>query len=115
MLMVEAIRNAQKLTGKKTITGEDARRGMETLNITEARLKEIGMEGFAAPLKLTCDDHSGSNKIFVLQWDGTKYVKGSEWMAPLSADVRPLIVAAATDYAEKNTGWPARTESCDAK
>jgi len=44
MLLVEGIRNAQRITGKKVITGEDMRRGLESLNITEARLKEIGME-----------------------------------------------------------------------
>ncbi len=33
MLMAEAIRNAQKLTGKKVINGEDVRRGLESLNI----------------------------------------------------------------------------------
>ena len=41
------------------------RRGFEALNITEARLKEMGMEGFAAPVKLACDDHNGHNKVFV--------------------------------------------------
>ena len=113
MLMVEAIRNAQKLTGKKVITGEDARRGMESLNITEARLKEMGMEGFAAPVALACNDHSGHNKAFVSEWDGTKYVKVSDWTSPLKDEVRPLIEAASKDYAEKNTGWPKRTEACD--
>ncbi len=49
MLIAEAIRNAQKITGKKVVTGEDVRRGLETLNITEARWKEIGLDGFAAP------------------------------------------------------------------
>ena len=47
----EAIRNAQKITGKKVINGEDSRRGLETLNITEARLKETA-EGFAALMKV---------------------------------------------------------------
>ena len=41
-MIAEAIRNAQKLTGKKVINGEDMRRGLETLNITEARLEGIG-------------------------------------------------------------------------
>ena len=27
--------------------------------------------------------------------------------------VRPMLDAAATEYVEKNTGWPKRTESCD--
>ncbi len=113
MLMVEAIRNAQRLTGKKVVNGEDVRRGMESLNITEARLKEMGMEGFAAPVQLSCGDHSGHNKVFVSEWDGTKYVKGSDWISPLKDEVRPLIEAASKDYVEKNAGWPKRTEPCD--
>ena len=50
LLISEAIRNAQKLTGKKSVVGADVRRGLETLNITEARLKEFGLPGFAAPI-----------------------------------------------------------------
>ena len=48
-VIAEAIRNAQKVTGKKDITGDEMRRGLETLNITAARWKEIGLPGFAAP------------------------------------------------------------------
>ena len=44
VIVAEAIRNAQKITGKKVVTGEDVRRGFETLNITAARWKEIGLE-----------------------------------------------------------------------
>ena len=65
MLIAEAIRNAQKLTGKKVVTGEDVRRGLESLNITDARLKELGMEGFAAPVKVACEDHNGHHKVYV--------------------------------------------------
>lgn len=113
MLMVEAIRNAQKITGKKVVNGEDVRRGMESLNITEARLKEMGMEGFAAPVAVSCGDHNGHHKVFVAEWDGTKYVKSTDWIEPLKAEVRPLIEQAAADYAKSNAGWPKRTEACD--
>lgn len=113
MLMAEAIRNAQKITGKKVVTGEDVRRGFEALNITEARLKELGMEGFAGPLKLSCSDHSGHNKVFISQWDGTKYVKASDWIEPMKDKVRPLIEEAAKDFVSKNTGWPKRVEACE--
>jgi branched-chain amino acid transport system substrate-binding protein len=40
--IAEAIRNAQKLSGKKVIDGSDMRRGLESLNLTDARLKELG-------------------------------------------------------------------------
>ena len=71
------------------------------------------MEGFAAPVRVTCDDHNGHHKVFVSEWDGTKYVKASDWMDPIREEVRPLIEAAAKDYAEKNTGWPKRAEPCE--
>jgi branched-chain amino acid transport system substrate-binding protein len=113
ILMVEAARNAQKLTGKKVINGDDMRRGMESLNITAERWKEIGFEGFAAPMAVACGDHNGHNPVFVSEWDGKKYVQATQPITPLKDIVRPLIEAAAKDYAEKNTGWPKRTEACD--
>jgi branched-chain amino acid transport system substrate-binding protein len=112
MLVAEGIRNAQIMTGKKVITGEDMRRGLEGLNVTENRLKELGMTGFAAPVKVACADHSGHHKAYVSEWDGAKWIKGSDWMEPLKDEVRPLIEGAAKDYAEKNTGWPKRAEAC---
>ena len=111
MLIAEAIRTAQKITGKKVVNGEDVRRGLEALDITEARLKEMGMAGFAAPVKLSCEDHSGHNKVFVGQWDGQKWVQGSDWIEPMKDRVRPLLEQAAKDYSTANS-WPARTEAC---
>ncbi|MDT2019347.1 ABC transporter substrate-binding protein [Methylocella sp. CPCC 101449] len=113
VLIAEAIRTAQQITGKKVVDGNDVRRGLESLNITEARLKELGMEGFAAPVRVTCADHNGHNKAFVAEWDGTKYVKASDWISPIKDKVRPLIESAAKEYASGNTGWPKRTEACD--
>jgi branched-chain amino acid transport system substrate-binding protein len=113
VLMAEAIRNAQALTGKKVINGEDMRRGLETLNITEARFKELGLEGFASPVRVTCADHNGHHKVFISEWDGTTWTKASDFIEPMKDKVRPLIEAAAKDYAEKNVGWPKRTEACD--
>ena len=113
IIIAEGIRIAQKVSGKKQITGEDMRRGLETLNINEARLKEIGADGFAAPMKIACDDHNGHNAAYMAKWDGTKWVKGSDWIEPLKSKVRPLIESAAKDYAGANAGWPKRTEACD--
>jgi branched-chain amino acid transport system substrate-binding protein len=110
---VEAIRTAQKITGKKAVVGEDVRRGLEAMNITEARLKEIGFEGFANAVKVSCADHNGHNKVFISQWDGSKYVKASDWIDPIREIVRPLIEEASKDFVSKNTGWPKRTEACE--
>jgi branched-chain amino acid transport system substrate-binding protein len=113
IIIAEAIRNAQKITGKKVINGEDMRRGLETLVITAARLKEIGAENFAAPMKVSCNDHNGHNAAFLAQWDGTKYVKGSDWIEPLKDKVNPLIEEASKAYVGANSGWPKRSEACD--
>ena len=114
MLVAEAIRNAQKITGKKVVTGEDVRRGFETLKITAARWKELGLREFAAPItNVSCADHNGHHAAYMQQWDGTKWVKVSDWITPMKDKVRPLLEAAAKDYVSKNPAWPKRTEPCD--
>jgi branched-chain amino acid transport system substrate-binding protein len=113
-LISEAIRNAQKLSGKKSVVGADVRRGLESLNLTDARLKEIGLGGFAAPISgINCSDHNGHGSAFVQQWDGAKWAKISDWLSPMKDKVEPLIKEAAESYVSKATGWPKRTEACD--
>ena len=112
MLIAEAIRTAQKKSGKKVVDAQDVRAGLESLDIDAARIKEMGLEGFMTPVKVTCDDHSGSNAVYVQQWDGAKWVKVSDWMEPMKDKVRPLLVADAAEYAKKNAPWPVRTEPC---
>ena len=115
VLIAEAIAQAQKTTGKKVVTGEDVRRGLESLNLDAARLKAIGLEGFASPLKLSCADHNSHSATFVQEWDGAHWKKVSDAVASAQDKVQPLIDAAAKSYAEKNAGWPARSEACDNK
>jgi branched-chain amino acid transport system substrate-binding protein len=110
LLIAEGIRNAQALTGKKAITGEDMRRGLEAINLDAARWKALGLDG---PIALSCSDHNGHRPAFLQEWDGAKWVKVTEPIEPMTDRVRPLLDAAAKDYAEKNTGWPKRTEACD--
>jgi branched-chain amino acid transport system substrate-binding protein len=113
VLIAEAIRTAQHLTNKKLVNGEDVRRGFESLDISAARLKDIGLEGFASPVKVTCSDHNGHGGISVVQWDGTKWLPSVASVQPLKDKVLPLISSAAEDYVKANAGWPKRTESCD--
>lgn len=114
VLNAEAIRNAQKITGKKVVTGEDVRRGFESLKITAARWKEIGLPDFGAPVTaVSCGDHNGHHAAYMQQWDGKKWVKVSDWIQPMKEKVRPLLEAAAKDYVTKNQPWPKRSEPCD--
>jgi branched-chain amino acid transport system substrate-binding protein len=88
------------------------RLGLEALNLDEARLAELGLKGFAHPMKVTCEDHAGSHPVFIQEWDGKKWRQASDWIEPMTDVVRPLLEAAAAEYAEKNAPWPARTEPC---
>jgi len=111
VLVSEAIRTAQKLTGKKVINGEDMRKGLENLDLSEARLKEIGLEGFTQPVKVSCEFHdSGSHPVFIQQWDGKEWKRVSDWIEPMYAKVRPLLEAAADDYVKKQADW--QTQDC---
>jgi branched-chain amino acid transport system substrate-binding protein len=112
-LIAEAIHTAQRLTGKKQVTGEDVRRGLENLNITEARWKELGLPDFAGPIKTTCEDHNGHDGIALVVWDGKKWEKQPSLIQPIKDKVLPLIKSAAEEYVKANTGWPKRTEACD--
>ena len=112
MLIAEGIRRAQELSGKTVIDATDMRNGLENLDITEARLKEMGMEGFALPMKLSCEDHSGHHKVYVVEWDGKDWQKSGDWFSPDVEMVKPLLKKAAEDYAASNAPWPERTEAC---
>jgi branched-chain amino acid transport system substrate-binding protein len=114
VLAAEAIRNAQRITGKKVVTGEDVRRGLETLNMTEARWRELGLPEFANALTgITCTDHNGHQSAYMQQWDGDKWTVASDWITPMRERVRPMLEAAAKDYVSKDPAWPKRTEPCD--
>jgi len=105
VVIAEAIETAQKLSGKANITGEDMRLGLENLDLSAARLKEIGLENFTAPIKGSCQDHAGGGSIFLQQWDGSDWKKTSGLIAPESDVVRPLLEAAAEKYVSEKPGW----------
>src|SRR3546814_10384495 len=50
VLSVEAMRTAQEEYGARVLTGEEMRWGIENLEITAERWKEMGLEGFANPI-----------------------------------------------------------------
>ena len=101
MITVEGVRKAQEKYGKKALTGEQVRWGLENLNLDEKRLKALGAEGFMPPLKITCADHEGSGMLRFQQWDGAKWNSISDWIEPERARVRAKIEASSTAYAKE--------------
>jgi branched-chain amino acid transport system substrate-binding protein len=57
MLVIESIRAGQAKFGKKPLTGEQVRAGIESLNLDQAAIDKIGLSGFMQPVKVTCANH----------------------------------------------------------
>jgi branched-chain amino acid transport system substrate-binding protein len=103
MLIVEAIRTAQARYGKRVITGEEMRWGLENLNITAARLKDLGLEGLVQPIKTGCNDHVGAHTARIHTWTGKEWKVTSDWYQADGKFLAPMIQAQAKKYAvEKN-------------
>ena len=102
VLSVEAIRKGQEKYGKgKALNGEQTRWALENLDITDARLKAIGATNLLPQIKTSCDNHEGSGKVKIQQWDGAKWVPVSDWIEGNKALIHPLFQASAKQYAKE--------------
>ena len=99
---VEAIRTAQAKYGNgKAMDPDQVRWGLEHLNITDARLKQLGATGLLPEVKTSCDNHEGSGKVKIQQWDGAKWVVLTDWIEGNKALIHPLFKAEAAKYAKE--------------
>jgi branched-chain amino acid transport system substrate-binding protein len=103
LFAVEAVRTAQGKSGNKPLTGEQVRWGLENLDLSGDGLAKLGFEGLLRPVKVTCDNHTGTSQARVHQWDGKAWNFVSDWIASDQKVVRPMVEAAAKKYAaDKN-------------
>ncbi|MCB2116072.1 MAG: ABC transporter substrate-binding protein [Rhodobacteraceae bacterium] len=111
MIISEAIRNAQTATGHSAVTAAEVRDGFESLNLTEERLTELGLPGFAQPITATCADHGGPGTAMIFQWDAAakKWNAASDWIESDAEVIDPLIAQDAAAFAAENS----ITERCN--
>ena len=104
MIISEAIRTAQEKTGKAAVTPEDVRDGFENLNLTEARLTDLGLPGFAQPIAASCADHGGPGTAMILQWDAgaKKWSAVSDWIEADAEVLDPLIAEDSAAFAKES-------------
>ncbi len=104
----EAIRKAMEIHGTTEVRGVHVRDGFEALDVDEARLKELGMEGFTIPVKITCENHEGPGQVALQQWDASakqwKFV--TDFYEPLREITGPLIEEDSSQYASENNVTP---------
>jgi branched-chain amino acid transport system substrate-binding protein len=65
-LFVEAAKLALKATGGKPLTGEDFKKGMESI-------KDFNGEGTMSPTTITPTNHAGSRKVRMYRVQGGKF------------------------------------------
>ena len=106
MLGIEAIRTAQEKFGKKPLTGEQVRWGLENLNLTAERLKELGFEGVLKPIKVSCADHEGARTGRIQTWDGKNWKIISDWYISDDNVIGPMVKEAAAKYAAEKKITP---------
>jgi len=98
VVLAEAIREAQEISGKDVIAGADMRDGLEAIDLSEERLVELGLEGFTGPIKGSCADHEGAGAVFIQQWNGSDWERVSDFIEPMGEITRPMLEKAAEDY-----------------
>ncbi|MBV9955982.1 MAG: ABC transporter substrate-binding protein [Pseudolabrys sp.] len=106
MIGVEAIRTAQKKYGNKPLTGEQIRWGFENLNLTEARIKELGFEGMLQPMRFSCEDHQGADVARVQQWDGKAWKTISDYYKADLSILDPMVKEQSAKYATEKKITP---------
>ena len=111
VILAEAIRAAQEITGKKVIDGADMRLGFENLDLSEERLAELGLEGFTSPITGSCADHEGGGPVFIQQWTGDDWERVSDFITPDTAVTRPMLETAAEQYVADKPD--AASQTCD--
>jgi branched-chain amino acid transport system substrate-binding protein len=88
------------------MTGEQVRWGFENLDLTAARLQQIGFVGLAQPLKVSCDDHAGVHQARLQQWDGKKWNFVSDVIVADQSWLRGKAGDSATAYAKQKNLTP---------
>lgn len=104
MLAAEATRKAQEIHGVADITPAMMRDGMEALEITEARMAELGMPDFGPAFSVSCEDHGGSGAAKIQQWDADTqtWTVISDWIAPDAEVINALVTADSEAFAAEN-------------
>ena len=108
MLAAEAIANAQESHGVTDVTAAMVRDGMASLEITEARMAELGMSQIGPEFSVSCENHGGSGLGIVQQWNAAdgQWVALTDYIAPDDSVIDPLIAADSAAFAAENSIEP---------
>ena len=107
IILVEAIRKAQEKFGKgKVMTAEQVRWGLENLDLSEAKIKELGAAGMFPPIKTSCLDHEGAGVVKFQSWDGKAFKPVTGFISGDRDMVRKMVEESAAKYAAEKKVAP---------
>ena len=112
MLAAEAIAEAQEIHGVTDITPSQMRDGMEALEMTAARMEELGAPGIGPEFSVSCEDHGGSGEGIVQQWDAEagQWNVLTDYISPDEEVIAPLVEEDAAAFAAENGITPGCAE-----
>ena len=104
MLAAEAAKTAQEIHGTAEITPAMMRDGMEALEITEAKMTELGLPGFGPSFNVSCENHGGNGLVGMTQWDASSKTWSliSEFSESDMDVIQPLIDEDSAAYAAES-------------
>ena len=104
MVIAEAIRKAQEIHGTAAVNAKQVRDGFEQLEVTEARMAELGLPNFGQPFAATCADHGGPGAAMIQQWDAAakKWNLVTPFIAPDDEVLVPLVMEDSAAFAAEN-------------
>ena len=104
LVIGEAIRKAQEIAGHSAVTAAEVRAGFEALEITDARMAELGLAGFGQAFAASCTDHGGPGGAMIQQWDAAagKWNLTTDFIAPDDEVLGPLVLEDSAAYAKEN-------------
>ncbi len=104
MLAAEAAKEAQEIHGVAEITAVQMRDGMEALEISEAKMADLGLPNFGPSFAVSCSNHGGDALVGVTQWDASAKTWSliSDFKATDGDVIGPLIDEDSKAYAAEN-------------
>lgn len=104
MIAVEAAKKAQEIHGTAAITPAQMRDGLEQLEMTDEKMTELGLDGFGPTFEASCENHGGSGKAAINQWNAetgtwevlTDYIQSDQEL------IQRLVEEDSLAYAEEN-------------
>jgi len=108
MLAAEAIAKAQEIHGVADVTPAMVRDGMEALDISDARMEELGMAGVGPAFSVSCQDHGGTGLGIVQQWDASAGAWNAltDYIEPYDEVTSPLVKEDSMAFAAENNITP---------